>query len=78
MLIRIDNYFCVITSSSHFKVIIALKVNDDKDICQLALFKKTHPTQKKFLLIILKADILVPLESNISCKALVGIFCLDF
>ena len=36
-----------------------------------ALFKKTHPTQKNFFLIILKADILVPLELIISCKALV-------
>ena len=33
--------------------------------------------EKKFLLIILKADILVPLPLNISCKALVGILCLD-
>ena len=40
-----------------------------------ALFKKLHPTQK--LLIFPKADILVPLESNLSCLALVGVFCLD-
>ena len=33
--------------------------------------------EKKILLIILKADILVPLPLNISCKALVSILCLD-
>ena len=39
----------------------------------LALFKKMHPL-KFFLLIFPKADILGPLESNLSCLALEGVF----